>query len=86
MPTHVTLMYNLYVKLNHIGTLDLYLNAYKKGLSMMMLVIKFDEILMDSIRYRFHNYILKLWISIIEIESNMLMALITFDSDILIVD
>ena len=27
MPTHVTLMYNLYVKLNHIGTLDLYLNA-----------------------------------------------------------
>ena len=53
---------------------------------MMMLVIKFDEILMDSIRYRFHNYILKLWISIIEIESNMLMALITFDSDILIVD
>ena len=30
MPTHVTLMYNLYVKLNHIVTLDLYLNAYKK--------------------------------------------------------
>ena len=27
MPTHVNLMYNLYVKLNHIGTLDLYLNA-----------------------------------------------------------